>query len=866
MANTVCLVTNELFPIEKGGIGRLMYNFATTNAQRDSRVDFHLLLSPNLRSHADAIEAAYQGLATVHYCKDSLDALGGLGRLMASFQGKDALDGHMTTSLRYYAGLLDAQKALGRDFDIVEFPDFGGWAAASIAAKKAGVTFADTAIAVRLHSTFTLIADHEPFSHPPSEWMAGISDLERQSLRDADVIVAHLSSIAELNASRFAFGKEWLQKVRVETPPIVLAPDERDSVAEADQVPALRKVAKNFLFSARLQPFKRPDLFIRAAVCFLDRTAHTDSTFFISSYGWDADYIDWLHRLVPPRWKNSILFLEDLTQRERADLLRDCIVVVPSDFESFCLLAYEARALGSKVILNRRCIGFGAEPAKWREGEDCLFFEGDFISLSETMERALKWEPAPFTLPRPTTPYWESAIEDLGCRKAPPAPPLSMAYVVYGTTDLEMLGKRAQELQLLMGDRSARTEICVLVPREALHAASISLSSWRVAGVDVYETSWLEPTPSEIQHLVSRSRCDAVAFLPTDMWIDSRLWTLAASQLAKHPSVAAFTSHVTLRDGESDRRYVLNYGDAPTIALMSDRIAHRGSVFRRQWLTELGLREQAGERWFEDLCVRTVSKGGRIIVAPSALAAQSGQRKSRIPSARFFGTHRDEAGQLHATPYRQGSAATKLFDSIQTIDHKDWVAHMEEERANLSSFVPVALQALSFEEVLLKNAFSDPGSDYRGLEIVIRGLVIGRVSLGWLGFKLGDYKGEPHLEFRDGGNARGFFTSWPPPTFDEWGAVAVLVPTGKSHPHGILFESMDEVETRRLKLILDNLPAMIGLLPLSDEERGRWEKLAAALAAQPAGDTRPSAKRFTVAQARPNLRKAANSWLSKLKR
>src|ERR1700722_3050900 len=95
---------------------------------------------------------------------------------------------------------------------------------------------------------------------------------------------------------------------------------------------------RNFLFSARLQPFKRPDLFIRAAVRFLDEHQDADNLFQVSSYGWDDNYIDWLKRLVPERWERSILFLEGPTQRERADLILDNILVIPSDFESCCLL------------------------------------------------------------------------------------------------------------------------------------------------------------------------------------------------------------------------------------------------------------------------------------------------------------------------------------------------------------------------------------------------------------------------------------------------------------------------------------------------------------------------------------------------
>ena len=37
MEASVCIVSNEIYPIDKGGIGRLMYNFAIANARSGPR-------------------------------------------------------------------------------------------------------------------------------------------------------------------------------------------------------------------------------------------------------------------------------------------------------------------------------------------------------------------------------------------------------------------------------------------------------------------------------------------------------------------------------------------------------------------------------------------------------------------------------------------------------------------------------------------------------------------------------------------------------------------------------------------------------------------------------------------------------------
>src|ERR1700720_2786281 len=308
MEASICIVSNEIYPIDKGGIGRLMYNFAIANARSGVATDLHFLLGPKLAASAAAIESAYAGLATIHICSGAPDSLGSLGEAIRALDPSDSLDELMIESLRYYAGLLDAQRRHGREFDYVEFPDFGGWGAASLAAKRAGLDFSNTRFAIRLHSTFSLIAHYEPFMHQPSPWMAAKCDLERQCLRDADLVVAHLESTARTNAEWFRLPSGWMNKVRLELPPVLLSPAEQSALAESCADESRRATPRDFLFSSRLQPFKGPDIYIRAAVRFLDDLPGAENLFRISSYGWDEQYIDWLIRLVPLRGRGRGVF------------------------------------------------------------------------------------------------------------------------------------------------------------------------------------------------------------------------------------------------------------------------------------------------------------------------------------------------------------------------------------------------------------------------------------------------------------------------------------------------------------------------------------------------------------------------------
>jgi glycosyltransferase involved in cell wall biosynthesis len=828
--NSVCIVTNEVYPIDKGGIARLMYNFAINNSQSETPADIHFLLPAKWRMHTAEVEAEFVGLAKLHYCRESLEGLGTLGTLIRTFGAKDSLDHHMIESLRYYAGLLDAQQELGREFDIVEFPDFGGWGFASIAARRAGLNFKKTRFTIRLHSTESLIVDHEPFVHQPSDWIAGICDLERQALLDADKVIAHLPSIAKLNADRFAFPPEWNDKIHIEMPPIVLAEPELEALAEFQAREEPSPPPRNFLFSARLQPFKRPELFIRAAVWFLDNYADANNLFLISSYGWDKNYIDWLHRLVPVRWRDSVVFLEGLTQQQRVELMLNSILVIPSEFESLCLLAYEGRLLNLKVVLNGRCLAFGAEPERWQDGENCLLFDSDFISLAQTMRKALDWTPKPAEpLPR-ATPYWEKPMGELFTSAAQQeTPPLTLSYLVYGSTNLDELGQRLQDLSFGLG----LDNVHALVPRQAFDAAAIPPDAWQISGVTIHLTSWLEPTASEIQNVIADLKTGAVAFLPADTRAERELWTLAAAQLAAEPDAAIFTSHVAVKAENAPRRFLLNYGDARTVALITDRIAHRASVFRRDALLKTGLREAAGGRWHEDLCIRLVNAGHRVLTAPAVLAMQSEwQRSSRIPSARFFGSLRDEAGHHAHLPYRQGSVAAGLIDSVAVIDHDTWVAQQAMAITKLAASARVPSDVVHFEDVKLTNV---PGTDPQSpiqLQIVLHGLTIGRTSVQKLSFKLSRYKTMAWVEFRDGGHVEKLFSNWPPQTSDQWGPIAIWSNNIAPHANEGFFYLDDKQNRKKLDLLLDNLPAMIGLLPLTPAERTKWNEIAAALLMQ----------------------------------
>ena len=207
--------------------------------------------------------------------------------------------------------------------------------------------------------------------------MAGLClDLERNLLERADLVVGHFPGIAARNAEFYRFGPEWCGRVHIEFP--LLTRDELDG--EEIRLNPSADGDPSFIFSSRLQPFKRPDLFINAAIGFLEATPEYTGAFRLVSYGWDQDYIRYLKDLISPTWTNQIIIIDKVAAEERQRFLRQSIVVVPSDYESLCLFAFEASILGQKVILNRRCEAFGSFE-RWIDGDNCLFFDGSAEDL-----------------------------------------------------------------------------------------------------------------------------------------------------------------------------------------------------------------------------------------------------------------------------------------------------------------------------------------------------------------------------------------------------------------------------------------------------------------------------------------------------
>ncbi len=390
-----CFILDELYPQDRGGIARLMHNIIHHAKSLDPSAELHVLLACEPPAKAP-LQAVFEGIATIHYFRPKPKCAARFGAknldLTAVFprQADPA-----TRELRVLDALLHATHTHGT-FDHIEIPDHMGLGTSILQAKQAGYGFAHTQITCRIHSTLSVIIEAEPFYHQRNDWLAPRLEMERYALRHADHVVAHLPTIARYNQTHFSFPKAWLEKVETTFPPVIWPEPE---------APTAPSSGGDFIFTSRFQPFKRPELFIKAAITLLESGSDYSGTFRLISYGFTPEYIDFLRLSVPARHRTRILIQTNVPAQDRLAAMAEGIIVQPSKYESLCALAYEASSANRPLLLATDCAAFADDP-HWKEGENCLFFAPTPESLAETMEQARTWHPSKVVDTTPGAPYF----------------------------------------------------------------------------------------------------------------------------------------------------------------------------------------------------------------------------------------------------------------------------------------------------------------------------------------------------------------------------------------------------------------------------------------------------------------------------
>ncbi len=598
----VCLVTDELYPFTRGGIGRILHNLIQDSLRRSLDVQFLLLLPSYVNLGREQIAAFFGDRVQVEFVQ-----IRDVWQPTAEFGAEYPPAGAFTDS-DWHSQSLDILLALkrlsGQRFDVIEFPDYRGWAYCALQEKLLGMDFEDSLITVRLHSTDGILQRFE--AREPSLQQLARFELERKALHDSERVIAHLATVAEWNAQYYGFEDAWKKKVSVEFPPVLDGDTRRASSPE--DPPA------DILFITKQQPFKRPDAFIRGSITFLRAHPEHRGRVVVACHAADEAYSKRLRAIVPQDLANRFLFLPSGPERDA--LIPGSVVVISSAYESLNLAAYEAAAAGASLVLNGSCIAFG-EGTPWRDGVNCHKYDGTVDGLAAALSRAVRavlpeavvWESSP--------PYWLAAREPSVAPRRESKPlvslvipnfnlarwlPETLASIATSTYDeLEVLvvddastgSFDAAILQRLESDRGA-----VRVIRNAVNRG---LAASRNIGIAAAKGKYILP-------------------LDADDCIGPRFIEQAVRALEARPEydVVVPTAGYFETDADLGERKFVDYacflGDVPSHGLVENRMSCATSLMRRSLLDSIQYDETLDcyEDW--SLYLRAVHAGRRFLV------------------------------------------------------------------------------------------------------------------------------------------------------------------------------------------------------------------------------------------------------------
>jgi glycosyltransferase involved in cell wall biosynthesis len=391
-------VTNELSPFTAGGIGRVVHNILKSMSEYDRQRTYVILLD------ALTSEAEFSAIfLSVRLIGVNTSDEGGRFEAAGHHPPRGAYsnsDWHWKSTV-----VFRALRDLARNVEIeyVEFPDWAGLGFTTIQEKKISGFLDGACLAVRLHSTHALLMQHEAYLVTSHD--LNLADIERKALRDCDRIVGQLAPVAEATRRTLGFApEEWEPRLVLHAPPVLLYTNQNitSTLVPSSETP--------IMFGSKIQRVKRPDLFIRGVNVYCNCHPEYRGEVFLSAHSFDAAYRDAMLKLVPAASMRRFYFDAPRHSAAREPLVATSVFVVPSDFESFCLAAYEASLLGATVILNGENPAFG-DGTPWLDGLNCIKFDGTALGLAKALERSFSLAKGLEMVTIPRCPWpWERTL------------------------------------------------------------------------------------------------------------------------------------------------------------------------------------------------------------------------------------------------------------------------------------------------------------------------------------------------------------------------------------------------------------------------------------------------------------------------
>lgn len=399
----IAFATEELAPFGPGGIGKLT-QLLVRQALAEGATGVHLFVPATLGVTGARVGDLFGPRVTV-----------------SQFEAGDG--SALSTSLSlaaHVATWCERSPAL----DWIEFPDFRGLGFATLHRARALGLRHEPKIRVRVHGPNSLVSWHEQL--PIDAERAAQFDLERSCLLLADEVLAPMEPVRDAVATFFRLGGDWRARVRIALPPRL-----------GDVAPrgASDRRGDDLIFPTKAQGIKRPDLFVAAAAEVMQRRPSWRGRAVLAAHrnpAVEEGLFDGLPRPLARRFA-----WEQWSDLERTEHFQGQVIVVPSDFETLSLAAWEAAAAGARVVASTRCPAF-APGSPWAQWPGFHGFDGTVEGLVQALEQALD-APAPPPFEVPSAPV-----------ASPEVPPAAEPATRVTPTDITVLeGGRARWLRAL---------------------------------------------------------------------------------------------------------------------------------------------------------------------------------------------------------------------------------------------------------------------------------------------------------------------------------------------------------------------------------------------------------------------------------